>query len=52
VLSDERLQANLSARGRARAQEFSWERSVQAIHAGYMKVLGVRVPALAAEGTR
>jgi len=35
-------------RGRARAQAFSWERSAQAIHSGYMKVLGVSVPAVAA----
>ena len=25
--------------------QFSWERSVRAIHCGYMKVLGVTVPA-------
>jgi glycosyltransferase involved in cell wall biosynthesis len=52
VLSDDALRADLSARGRARAQEFSWERSVRAIHAGYLKVLGVAVPARAAEETR
>ena len=52
VLSDPALQADLSTRGRARAHEFSWERSAQAIHAGYMKALGVSVPAVAAEETR
>src|SRR5712692_6885939 len=52
VLSDPALQADLSARGRARAHEFSWERSAQAIHAGYMKVLGVSVPAVAIEEMR
>ncbi|PYQ00934.1 MAG: glycosyltransferase family 1 protein, partial [Acidobacteria bacterium] len=52
VLCDPALQADLSARGRARAHEFSWERSAQAIHAGYMKALGVSVPAVAAEETR
>src|SRR2546425_1060826 len=52
VLCDPALQADLSARGRARAHEFSWERSAQAIHAGYLKVLGVSVPAVAAEETR
>jgi len=48
VLGDEALRAELGARGRARAQAFSWERSARAIHAGYMKVLGVAVPARAA----
>jgi len=52
VLSNVALQADLRVRGRARAQEFSWERSVRAIHAGYMRVLGVSVPAVAAEETR
>ena len=52
VLADDALRAELSARGRARAQEFSWERSVRAIHAGYLKALGVTVPAVAAEETR
>jgi len=52
VLSDDTLRADLSGRGRARAQEFSWERSVRAIHSGYMKALGVPVPARAAEETR
>jgi glycosyltransferase involved in cell wall biosynthesis len=52
VLGNAALQADLSARGRARAHEFSWERSAQAIHAGYMRVLGVSVPAVAAEETR
>jgi glycosyltransferase involved in cell wall biosynthesis len=48
VLGDEALRASLVTRGRARAQAFSWERSARAIHAGYMKVLGVTVPAVAA----
>jgi glycosyltransferase involved in cell wall biosynthesis len=48
VLGDDALRASLVVRGRARAQSFSWERSARAIHAGYMKVLGVTVPAVAA----
>jgi hypothetical protein len=31
---------------------FSWERSVRAIHSGYMRVLGLPVPALAVEELR
>jgi glycosyltransferase involved in cell wall biosynthesis len=45
VLGDEGLRGELSTRGRARVKQFSWERSVKAIHAGYMKVLGLSVPA-------
>jgi len=48
VLTDEPLRAALVARGRKRVHHFSWERSARAIHAGYMKVLGVTVPAVAA----
>src|SRR5207237_1129200 len=48
VLGDDALRGSLVARGRARVQDFSWERSARAIHAGYMKVLGVTVPAVAA----
>jgi glycosyltransferase involved in cell wall biosynthesis len=44
VLGDESLRDELSARGRARVKQFSWERSVEAIHNGYMKVLGLSVP--------
>jgi glycosyltransferase involved in cell wall biosynthesis len=49
VLGDEALRADLISKGRARAASFSWERSVKAIHSGYMKVLGLPVAALAAE---
>jgi glycosyltransferase involved in cell wall biosynthesis len=49
VLQDETLRADLVARGLVRARQFSWERSVRAIHAGYLKALGVPVPAVAAE---
>jgi hypothetical protein len=28
-----------------RVKQFSWERSVEAIHSGYMKILGHAVPA-------
>jgi glycosyltransferase involved in cell wall biosynthesis len=48
VLGDEGLRGELSTRGRARVKQFSWERSVEAIHSGYMKVLGLPVPATAA----
>jgi glycosyltransferase involved in cell wall biosynthesis len=48
VLSDADLRAALVERGHARVAQFSWERSVRAIHHGYMKVLGVSVPAQAA----
>jgi glycosyltransferase involved in cell wall biosynthesis len=44
VLGDPALRATLVARGHERVRLFSWERSVRAIHAGYMRVLGV-VPA-------
>jgi len=48
VLGDDALRAELSTRGRARVKQFSWERSVEAIHSGYMKVLGAAVPVKAA----
>jgi glycosyltransferase involved in cell wall biosynthesis len=51
VLADEALRADLIARGRERVQHFSWERSVRAIHAGYMRALGVALPVVAAEET-
>ncbi len=40
VLDDAELRRGLVERGRQRASSFSWERSVRAIHAGYLKVLG------------
>jgi glycosyltransferase involved in cell wall biosynthesis len=49
VLADEELRAGLKVRGLARAQSFSWDRSVREIHAVYMKVLGAPVPAITAE---
>jgi len=52
VLSDTELRAELVARGRIRAQAFSWEQSVEKIHATYLKVLGVPVPAVAAPQPR
>jgi glycosyltransferase involved in cell wall biosynthesis len=55
VLGDLALCAELRARGLARSQRFSWDRSVRAIHSAYMKLLGLPVPAVAAEqapGTR
>jgi glycosyltransferase involved in cell wall biosynthesis len=48
LLGDDVLRAALVERGRARVGQFSWERSVGAIHAHYMKVLGVSVPVVAA----
>jgi glycosyltransferase involved in cell wall biosynthesis len=52
ILEDAELRARLVVAGRQRAQHFSWERSVRAIHSGYMRVLGVSVPARAAEEAR
>jgi glycosyltransferase involved in cell wall biosynthesis len=49
VLDDPALAADLVARGLERARLFSWERSVRAIHASYMRLLGQPVPAVAAE---
>jgi glycosyltransferase involved in cell wall biosynthesis len=45
VLCDDALRLDLVARGHQRAALFSWERSVAAIHDGYMRALGVAVPA-------
>ena len=52
VLTDDELRAQLVARGQTRAQAFSWEKSVEKIHATYLKVLGAPVPAVAAPQTR
>jgi glycosyltransferase involved in cell wall biosynthesis len=49
LLDDAELRATLVARGRQRSTSFSWDRSVSAIHDGYMKVLGQPVAAVAAE---
>ena len=49
VLGDEKLADELEHKGRLRAQSFSWERSVKALHEGYMQVLGAPVPARPAE---
>jgi glycosyltransferase involved in cell wall biosynthesis len=49
VLGDETLRADLVARGKERVAQFSWDRSVRAIHAHYMKVLGRPVPAAVAQ---
>jgi murein DD-endopeptidase MepM/ murein hydrolase activator NlpD len=52
VLDEPALRAELVERGHARVKLFSWERSVEAIHAGYMKVLGQTVTAVATEPAR
>lgn len=52
VLQDEALRAELIGKGYARADSFSWERSVAAVHAGYLKVLGRPLPAVAAPEAR
>jgi len=52
VLEDAELRARLVAAGRERVGHFSWQRSVKSIHSGYMKALGVTLPALAAEEAR
>jgi glycosyltransferase involved in cell wall biosynthesis len=46
VLADDELRARLVERGIARAATFSWERSVRALHASYVRVLGGAVPTL------
>ena len=51
ALADGPFRAALIEKGHARAHSFSWERSVAAVHAGYMKALGQPVPALAAPET-
>jgi glycosyltransferase involved in cell wall biosynthesis len=48
LLGDTALCASLVEKGRARVGAFSWERSVRAIHAGYMRALGQSVAAVAA----
>lgn len=52
ALTDEALRALLRARGLERVKAFSWDRSVKAIHDGYLKALGRPVTALAAEPSR
>jgi glycosyltransferase involved in cell wall biosynthesis len=52
ALDDDELRQTLVARGLERARQFSWERSVRAIHAAYLKVLGAPLPVLATEETR
>jgi glycosyltransferase involved in cell wall biosynthesis len=52
ALGDEALRQVLVERGRARVRGFSWPRSVNAIHAGYLKALGRPLPALAAQEIR
>jgi glycosyltransferase involved in cell wall biosynthesis len=49
VLGDQTFADELRRKGRLRAASFSWERSVKALHAGYMQVLGVPVPARPAQ---
>jgi glycosyltransferase involved in cell wall biosynthesis len=51
VFEDDTLRRDLIARGYTRAQSFSWERSVKAIHDTYLKVLGASVPAVATPRT-
>jgi glycosyltransferase involved in cell wall biosynthesis len=52
ALGDEALRAVLIERGRARVRDFSWKRSVKAIHSGYLRALGRPLPALAAQEMR
>jgi glycosyltransferase involved in cell wall biosynthesis len=51
VLDDAAVADDLRVRGRARAREFSWERSVREIHSSYLKALGRPVPAVPAPET-
>jgi glycosyltransferase involved in cell wall biosynthesis len=50
LLDQPQLRSSLIEKGLARARAFSWERSVRAIHAGYMRALGMPV-SLAEEAT-
>jgi len=52
VLDEDDLREQLIEKGRARARAFSWERSVRAIHAGYLKALGRPAPDALAEAAR
>jgi glycosyltransferase involved in cell wall biosynthesis len=52
LLTDDALRARLVERGKERVRSFSWERSVKAIHGGYMKALGQQVSEVAAEPAR
>ncbi|HWW93480.1 MAG TPA: glycosyltransferase family 1 protein, partial [Vicinamibacteria bacterium] len=52
ILGDDALRAVLVERGRARVRDFSWKRSVKAIHSGYLRALGRPLPALAAQEMR
>jgi glycosyltransferase involved in cell wall biosynthesis len=52
ALSDEALRASLREKGLVRSAAFSWERSVRAIHEGYLAALGRPQPATAAEEAR
>ncbi len=40
LIDDEALRADLSARGFARAHEFTWDRSAQQLHEIYMRMIG------------
>jgi glycosyltransferase involved in cell wall biosynthesis len=52
VLSDDTLSADLRARGRLRAQSFSWDRSVREIHAVYLQALGMATNPLPVQAPR
>jgi glycosyltransferase involved in cell wall biosynthesis len=52
ALTDEPLRAELRRKGLERVKSFSWDRSVKAIHEGYLKALGRPVTAVAAEPAR
>jgi alpha-1,3-rhamnosyl/mannosyltransferase len=52
LLVDPALRARLVERGRERVRQFSWERSVKAIHGGYLKALGRPLAEVAAEAAR
>jgi glycosyltransferase involved in cell wall biosynthesis len=52
ILENEELRATLISRGFAQARRFSWEESVRAVHGAYLEVLGVPMPAVAAEEIR
>jgi glycosyltransferase involved in cell wall biosynthesis len=52
VILDDALRSELISRGRARARAFSWEQSVERIHAAYLRALGAPLPVVEAPQAR
>jgi glycosyltransferase involved in cell wall biosynthesis len=52
VILDDALRKELIARGHARARAFSWEQSIERIHAAYLRALGAPLPVVEAPQAR